>query len=51
MDWKAYYKDHIVTAEEAVTHIQSKDRVINSHLGGAPCLLYTSPSGDKTAAP
>ena len=36
MDWKAYYKDHIVTAEEAVTHIQSKDRVINSHLGGAP---------------
>lgn len=35
-DWKAYYKDHKMTAQEAVTHIKSHDRVINSHLGGAP---------------
>ena len=35
-DWKAYYNDHKMTAEEAVKFIQSGDRVINSHLGGAP---------------
>lgn len=35
-DWKAYYNDHKMTAEEAVTHIKNGDRVVNSHLGGAP---------------
>ena len=35
-DWKSYYQDHKMTAEEAVNHIKSGDRVINSHLGGAP---------------
>lgn len=35
-NWQAYYKDHTMTAQEAVTHIKSGDRVINSHLAGAP---------------
>lgn len=35
-DWKTYYKEHLMTAEEAVTHIKSGDIVINAHLGGAP---------------
>lgn len=35
-NWKTYYDAHKMTAEEAVTHIKDGDRVINSHLGGAP---------------
>lgn len=34
--WKAYYDEHRMTAEEAVALVKSGDRVINSHLGGAP---------------
>ncbi len=35
-DWKSYYSDHKMTADEAVKLIRSGDRVVNSHLGGAP---------------
>ncbi len=36
MDWKTLYKERTMSAQEAVTHIRSGDRVINSHLVGAP---------------
>lgn len=35
-DWRSYYKEHLMSAEQAVTYIKNGDRVINSHLGGAP---------------
>lgn len=35
-DWKRWYNERIMTAEEAVTHIQNGDRVVVAHLIGAP---------------
>lgn len=35
-DWRKYYAEHTMTAEQAVTYIKSGDKVINSHLVGAP---------------
>lgn len=35
-NWRELYNAKVMTAEEAVTHIKSGDRVINSHLGGVP---------------
>lgn len=39
MDWKAYYESRLTTAEEAVTHIKSGDRVILAHACGEPSYL------------
>jgi len=36
MDWKTLYCERTMSAEEAVTHIKSGDRAVNSHLVGAP---------------
>lgn len=36
MDWKKLYRERTMSAQEAVTHIRSGDRVVNSHLVGAP---------------
>lgn len=36
MDWKTLYRERTMSAQEAVTHIRSGDRVVNSHLVGAP---------------
>lgn len=39
MDWKAYYKEHTATAEEAVKHIRSGERVVVGHACGEPSFL------------
>ena len=39
MDWKAYYKEHTMTAEEAVNKIKSGDRVVIEHACGEPIYL------------
>ena len=39
MDWKQYYQEHQMTAEDAVTQIKSGDRVIVGHAAGEPCHL------------
>ncbi len=38
-DWRTYYNEHLMTADKAVQYIKSGDRVINSHMGGAPQVL------------
>ena len=35
-NWQKIYQERLMTADEAVNHIHSGDRVINSHLAGAP---------------
>lgn len=35
-NWRTLYQQRLMSADEAVTHIHSGDRVINSHLAGAP---------------
>ncbi|MDR1237060.1 MAG: hypothetical protein LBK28_02345 [Propionibacteriaceae bacterium] len=39
MDWRAHYRDHLVTAEQAVAHIKSGDRVIVHHACAEPTVL------------
>ena len=39
MNWKTYYETHLTTAEEAVTHIKSGDRVVVAHACGEPSYL------------
>lgn len=36
MNWKNYYATHLTTAEEAVRHIKSGDRVVVGHACGEP---------------
>ena len=36
MNWKSYYATHLTTAEEAVRHIKSGDRVVVGHACGEP---------------
>ena len=38
-DWKTYYTEHTTTAEEAVTHIRSGNRVVVAHACGEPSAL------------
>ncbi|MDY3052708.1 MAG: acetyl-CoA hydrolase/transferase C-terminal domain-containing protein [Ndongobacter sp.] len=38
-DWKAYYQEHLTTAEEAVKKIKSGDRVVLAHACGEPMHL------------
>lgn len=39
MDWKAYYKEHTMSAEEAVNRIKSGNRVVIGHACGEPSYL------------
>ncbi len=39
MNWQNYYKDHCITAEEAVSKIKSGDRVVVGHAVGEPSAL------------
>lgn len=39
MDWKAHYESHKMSAEEAVKHIKSGDRVVTGHACGEPSYL------------
>ncbi len=39
MDWKEKYADHICSADEAVSHIKSGDRVVVAHACGEPVIL------------
>ena len=39
MDWKKLYADRICTADEAVAHIKSGDRVVVTHACGEPTIL------------
>lgn len=39
MSWKEHYRSRLTTAEEAVTHIESGDRVVLGHAAGEPTWL------------
>ena len=39
MSWQTYYKEHTLTAEEAVGKIKSGDRVVLEHACGEPVYL------------
>ena len=39
MDRKEYYEQHLMTAQEAVAHIKSGDRVVVAHACGEPSYL------------
>ena len=39
MDWRAYYKEHTVTPEQAVSMIQDGDRVVFGHAVGEPIVF------------
>lgn len=39
MDWRSYYEERKITAEEAVAHIKSGDRLVLGHACGEPSYL------------
>lgn len=39
MNWKEHYQNHLMTAEQAVGHIKSGDRVVVAHACGEPSFL------------
>ena len=39
MSWKEHYDSHLMTAEEAVKHIKSGDRLVMAHACGEPSYL------------
>ncbi len=39
MNWKEHYQNHLMTAEQAVGHIKSGDRVVMAHACGEPSFL------------
>lgn len=39
INWKEYYKQHLMSAEDAVNHIQSGNRVVVAHACGEPSYL------------
>ena len=49
MHWKQYYEKCQMTAEEAVAHIKSNDRVIIGHAVGEPCHLVDAMVGNAEA--
>ena len=49
MNWQQYYKDRLVTAAEAVTHIKSGDRVVIGHACGEPSALVEAMVANKDA--
>lgn len=49
MNWKTYYETHLTTAEEAVTHIKSGDRVVVAHACGEPAYLLDAMVANASA--
>jgi 4-hydroxybutyrate CoA-transferase len=49
MSWEVLYKRKLVTAEEAVSHIKSGDRVVAGHAAGSPELLLAALVKNKEA--
>lgn len=49
MDWELVYKEKLTTAEEAVKHIKSGDRVVAGHAAGSPELLLDEMVKNKEA--
>ena len=49
MEWEKVYKQKLVTAEEAVAHIKSGDRVVAGHATGTPELLLKTMVENKEA--
>lgn len=41
MEWKQYYQQRLMSAEDAVTHIHSGDRVVTGHACGEPAHLIS----------
>ena len=39
MNWKTYYQEHLMSAEDAVKHIHSGDRVVVAHACGEPSYI------------
>ena len=39
MSWTEHYQSHLMTAEEAVGHIKSGDRLVMAHACGEPSYL------------
>ena len=49
MQWEELYKERLTTAEEAVTHIKSGDRVVVGHASGSPEILLKAMVDNKEA--
>ena len=49
MDWKEIYKKKLTSAEEAVTHIKSGNRVVVGHATGSPEVLLKAMVDNKEA--
>ncbi len=49
MQWEEIYKKRLTTAEEAVTHIKSGDRVVAGHASGSPEILLKAMVDNKEA--
>lgn len=47
MDWKTYYQERHLTADEAVKHIKSGNRVLVGHACGEPSFLLDTMIGHK----
>ena len=48
-DWRQYYSDRILTAQEAVQHIKSGDTVVVTHAAGEPVSLVQAMVDNKEA--
>ena len=48
-DWKQYYSEHTLTAQEAVKHIKNGDRVVVTHAAGEPVSLVKAMVDNKEA--
>ena len=49
MNWQKYYNDRLVTADEAVKHIKSGDRVVIGHACGEPSALVEAMVNNRDA--
>jgi len=49
MDWKELYKKKVTTADEAVKHIKSGDRVVVGHASGSPEILLKAMVNNSSA--
>lgn len=39
-DWKKYYEEHIVTAEEAISQIRDGEMIVPAHAASEPQYLF-----------
>ncbi|MGI6169782.1 MAG: acetyl-CoA hydrolase/transferase family protein [Christensenellales bacterium] len=49
MNWQQYYKERLLTAQEAVTKVKSGDRVVIGHACGEPTALVDAMIANKDA--